>query len=423
MTEDDKKVVDRIFEHLKDKCKVSTVSLYNEFNSRRPRLNETYSQFAGSLQELLNKACPGLGTNEKKMLLRSKLCDHLPEHMKALVRFNKDKPWDELITCLEENSVRNSSFETYGKIEVKDEPVDLNHVRAFSKRFDGECYNCGIKGHKKINCYKLKRAKESANRGGFNKRNGRVSGGERSHEKRRSVRFKRDDESAEVSTMDAETYESDDSRAEVNTVEAVTRLAEEVPVDTAVELDVCSVNVGVTLIKKHVEIGIKNIGEKVRLNALIDGGASHSFIQLDKLDSRTQKLINDFKNGSGQNASGLFKINLTIRGATNTISELCVIAPMEIKIGGWIGTHNFVISESLQGKEAIIGRDFLKVNKVVIDHGEDKMKIKTCSTEKFHGDCTLLYEYSLIPRCQRTVCLKVETDTLAKEVVFTPTYG
>ncbi|CAF1067859.1 unnamed protein product, partial [Brachionus calyciflorus] len=75
---------------------------------------------------------------------------------------------------------------------------------------------------------------------------------------------------------------------------------------------------------------------------------------------------------------------------------------MEIKIGGWTGMHNFVISESLQGKEAIIGRDFLKVNKV---------------------DCTLLYEYSLIPRCQRTVCLKVETNTLAKEVVFTPTYG
>ena len=159
LSDDDKKLIDRVYGQLRDKCKVSTESLYNEFNNRRIRVNETYAQFAFALQELLNNSCPDLGANERKMILRNKLCEHLPEHMKSLVRFNQDKSWDELVACLE-NSSNNKPSGIYGNgysnVEVKDEPAELNHVRVTSKRFEGTCYHCGIKGHKKMNCYKLR---------------------------------------------------------------------------------------------------------------------------------------------------------------------------------------------------------------------------------------------------------------------------
>ena len=52
LSEDDKKVKERIFAKLKEKCVVSTESLFTEFTRRRPRVNESFAQFASALQEL-----------------------------------------------------------------------------------------------------------------------------------------------------------------------------------------------------------------------------------------------------------------------------------------------------------------------------------------------------------------------------------
>ena len=43
-----------------------------------------------------------------------------------------------------------------GAMSIKTEPIDANRVESHA-RFNGSCNYCHKKGHKKANCFKLKR--------------------------------------------------------------------------------------------------------------------------------------------------------------------------------------------------------------------------------------------------------------------------
>jgi hypothetical protein len=87
-----------------------------------------------------------------------------------------------------------------------------------------------------------------------------------------------------------------------------------------------------------------------------------------------QTAIKVFKKGGvDSNKYNLVKETLTICGATSETTECCVIALAHLSIDDWAGTHKFVITESLVDKDMILGRDFMKAYKVVIDHGTDEI--------------------------------------------------
>ena len=115
-------------------------------------------------------------------------------------------------------------------------------------------------------------------------------------------------------------------------------------------------------------------GSNVNLMALIDGGATHSVLKLEMLPVGVQKEIKNFW--------------LMIKGYTNKLNlkrkPFMKVCPMsknrenmvqikaKVKIQNNYYTHNFYVSNEFL-EPAIIGRDFLKLHNVVIDHGSDEL--------------------------------------------------
>ncbi|RNA33258.1 hypothetical protein BpHYR1_050398 [Brachionus plicatilis] len=107
------------------------------------------------------------------------------------------------------------------------------------------------------------------------------------------------------------------------------------------------------------------------LSMLVDGGASHSFINMNVLPKQTFEQI---ENGS----SGLdvVKREYSLEMATETRKISCFIGRFLIKIDKWIGEKLLVVSRDLSSEECILGRDFLKKNRVLVDHFSEKILIR-----------------------------------------------
>jgi len=114
---------------------------------------------------------------EWTILLRSQLCEHLPDHMKALISFNASMTWDNLLTSLDQsmphvkahafasqNGVQSSVSFGMASNQVKSEPIDFNRIQTEeskrgSESFKGNCFYCKKSGHIISECFKKKNAK------------------------------------------------------------------------------------------------------------------------------------------------------------------------------------------------------------------------------------------------------------------------
>ena len=66
----DKDKINAIAKAIIDGCTQSQEVLLHSFYNRRPKEDETLSQFALALQDLLSKAVPTMGNTEKTIFLR-----------------------------------------------------------------------------------------------------------------------------------------------------------------------------------------------------------------------------------------------------------------------------------------------------------------------------------------------------------------
>jgi hypothetical protein len=160
-----------VFEAIVVACAQSSTILLYEFYGRKLQPGESISKYALCIQDMLAKAVPNLEANQRNPFLRGQLCMQLPEHMRALVEFNDDKPWDELLAKLDkalphvlkheqsrspftaqQSNQKIDPFETLIKQEID---VNYNSSRQASSnfkpktRFTGICDHCKIVGHKK----------------------------------------------------------------------------------------------------------------------------------------------------------------------------------------------------------------------------------------------------------------------------------
>jgi hypothetical protein len=172
--DDDKKKINEVFKALTDGCVVSQEVLLDRFFERKPSGQELLSAYAISLQSLLKKAMPGLQVKEREILLRRQIGQYLPDHMRALIHFNAQKSWEELLTAIDQalphakalengESVglsQNFSYksEAGGNIAVKVEPVDINTVSVGHNTtvFRGACNYCKEVGHRVADCDKAR---------------------------------------------------------------------------------------------------------------------------------------------------------------------------------------------------------------------------------------------------------------------------
>jgi len=181
LVDDNKKKIKEIYATLMTNCTTSHEVLLDRFFERRPSKNELLSVYALSLDQLLKKAMPGLKANEREMLLRRQLGTYLPEHMRALISFNSQKSWEDVLTSIDKALPHTKALDGYsgavsgsmsmfnsemgGNIAVKVEPVEINSVEA--SRFAGVCNYCKEPGHKVADCDKARaasRRKESESR-------------------------------------------------------------------------------------------------------------------------------------------------------------------------------------------------------------------------------------------------------------------
>ena len=419
MADEDKTDVAKIFEALEKNCVQSTEVLLHAFNTRKPGLNETLSSYARDLQELLEKAVPSLGLREKNIFLRNKLAESLPEHMRALIKFNSDKSWDDLLKCLDEalphvKAFASGSGQSYDgasgtnfKFEaesIKTEPEDIEANTLQSRKFTGACFFCKKSGHRKVDCYKFKRYTERQN---DNKKDNSKSNSSGSfYNKSKSVRFDLDgaEDDHDFNAIDLEVNKED------------------------LTINMSNIVSNVNLINKKCKIVLKNDKFKHNLSALFDGGATNSLVKFGKLSVEIQKEITNFI-GTGVDSNGrdFKRIQVKINGVTGSVSETCVSVPVLVMIGKWSGVHNVIVTNSLETKDVILGRDFLKRFGVIIDHGNDTVSIDVNSNDIKNWDhelgqfaCVSLNQVVLEPLSESLVVCKSLNATPNKDLVLTP---
>jgi hypothetical protein len=78
----------------------------------------------------------------------------------------------------------------------------------------------------------------------------------------------------------------------------------------------------------------------------------------------------------------LRKQKFSIIGATSSVNECCVVAKFKLIFGAWAGYHEFIVTDNLHSKDMIMGRDFLKLHRVVVDHGQDTITIQKLENDQ-----------------------------------------
>jgi hypothetical protein len=135
----DKRTFDEISKALIAGCSQPQEVLLYAFYQRRPQPGEQLSTFALALQDLLNKAVPTLDDRHKAIFLRAQLAQHLPDHMRALIQFNANKTWDELLSAMDQampfvqahsGSSNVFNYSSGGLANIKTEAVDVNTTSA-----------------------------------------------------------------------------------------------------------------------------------------------------------------------------------------------------------------------------------------------------------------------------------------------------
>jgi len=167
-----------------------TADLYlSNYLAAKRNSNEPMSKYARRLQELLIKAMPSLGVNERTQLLRAQLCNEVPSNLKALIQFSTsfgDGNWDKILDMLDKTvpSTSLTSVDIIKKGPSSNEEFEVNNANMNrgqryygnnnnnnSRNFNQDslltCYTCGEPGHKSMNCPKRRNNYTNNNFGGY----------------------------------------------------------------------------------------------------------------------------------------------------------------------------------------------------------------------------------------------------------------
>ena len=288
-----------------------------------------------------------------------------------------------------------------------------------SERFNGKCFDCGSSGHRRVDCFKNKR--KPANDNGGSSR-GNHSG---YRDNRGNGKSSRDgDYSSNNGVFSLSTFEEIDSGDESYgvyclepkkvsekgiVVNKVTKKDCEVQTDGSLVagqvsssevgkgnlpkgedavgsrcnpggkmLKVKAVSSKTQLIRRNVEVMLNEKKENaVKLVALIDGGASQSVLNSEYLGDELKREIEVFKENKTMSKSlKLSQSQMVFDGATGSVTDLCVEVEAKVKVGSLCSKIKLLVSNTLKGNQLILGRDFLKANRMLVDHELDKILVR-----------------------------------------------
>ncbi len=414
----DKSTIAKAIDAVKKGCKPPNESLLYKFYDRKLKPGEKISHYALHLQELLLTAMPDISTEYMSTFLRSHLNNALPADLRSLVNFTADTlTWDQLLVKLDQQQcgqqpiTLSQSYESYPESSplikpeptIKSEPIesyyaesnkstrrvtlrspppfdrsrlgasnfdrsrlgqpsvsfDRSRLGQTSANFDGECNYCHIWGHKMSDCRKRAQVNSQSNRRYQEHNRGNRRYDNHGHNSRH--RNNRPQVNSNAVSADKDEFTGDESGypyLELNTATVVSLKSLKSGVEKSVGL-----------LRIQVEFSLFN-GSPVTVNALLDGGSSHSFISPRVLTEQQKRIASD--------PSQCSRENYVINGATGTVKCQCSVSSAFLRLDTWKGSHKFIITAAVHKDDMILGRDFLKANAVKIDHSTDSLKIGSC---------------------------------------------
>lgn len=415
--------VTHIMKILKDGCEVPRTMLMYQFFERRKRPTESVSKFARSLQDLLIRASPTMDIDCQTDLLRAQLCLSVPEHLRAMIQFSEafgTANWDKMLSVLDKTLITTSdtisAAEPYFKQEcnstIKAEPtLDTNYTEACgtnflaaecnrlqaqlkaatfkTKRFDGNCDECGLYGHKAVDCRRRLERTSNYNRNqndrpGFDRRSSYNSSSSNNAKSAPSSFSRFNPKNRQASSNNTEYSEEGNDNQLYEQASEQSNEDQEFPFyayNSAIELiEMNNTESNKKLIFIDADASLFDSPKPIHVKALVDDGSTHSFLAhsalsrvlIDKLNAHDPKFC--------------FAQQFKIKSATHSTDEKCVVIKADLKIGNWYGTHEFVISKAVENYEMILGIDFLRQNKVVIDHGTDSIRFGNIIINETHAE-------------------------------------
>ncbi|RNA21701.1 hypothetical protein BpHYR1_051240 [Brachionus plicatilis] len=326
----------------------------------------------------------------------------LPVHVRSVTRGGMAKlEWSEVV-CLADQVFKDYvpsdlPVDMEPKVEIDGE---LNRMRIGAGRprgkFNGNCNYCGIYGHNEVECRKKREGKSGQNNNdSFKNRYGYGNG--RGKNVRPNYQHHNESEKAENYNARAYTVQLSDKGCELDELEQFNMLELKTSVNGLAKLS-----------------GTTN---GCALNMLIDGGASHSFINMNVLPKAVVDMIE-----TGASGLDIVKREYSLEMATETRTISCFIGRFLIKIDEWIGEQLFVVSRDLSSEHCFIGKDFLKKNRVLVDHYNDKILIRsescvpTICANKIN--CVVQKAVKIEPHSEKLIYAKFGKMELNRTMIF-----
>ncbi len=434
-----------VFDALLKDCQLQQDNLCYQFYNRKRRNNESVSSYAHALMDLLLEAFPTMIKEHQMTLLRSQLCLSVDEATRCLIQFSSSfgtDSWEKLLGSLDRSSITEAHYAD--DTLIKKEPLEANWLdRRTSNntnqnfrsnnsnnatkqtRFQGECAHCFTYGHSMDECRKLKailvqqQAESKPRNGNANANRGRPNRTNNNHTRNNnynnspdgppynnpsSNNFSRnanmnstmlnDSKMSQASnnqTFDEfnDSFLQDDSSASNSNTSNKSKnnqgfglFATDLILEDEHTMEVSEASVLTTvtpMLKTDISIDINGNGAVIKRIAFWDGGSSNSFISPEVLSDQQLTFLK-------KKAKQAY---YTIRGATGQIDKAkCLITSLNIKIGDWSGEHVFVITNAVKTYNVVLGRDFFKQNKVIINHENDQISISGTIVQVNHLSTT-----------------------------------
>ncbi len=383
-------------------CEPTGEQKFNRFYSRKMYTDETIQEYAQALKELLNDAAPKMDVTEKGNLLRAQLSANVPVQYKQMIKltatlgddvFNKyvSQVGDEMMEEMEikqeaadvnaaasgfSNNYRSGDYSSSYQNNFNNQNYGTNQRNNVDQRreFDGYCDwpQCGAYGHKMSFCpvrleHRQKTASvrshtEPVRTNNYNNSRNSSNSGNNYHNKngppgrpsssnsqpRNNSNFQNRRSANAVETSDDwfmgansdECYQADTAVCETNWIN-----------DGATESSVNITQVDtkkVRLLKTLVDITV--FGSTKTIKALLDPGSDTSFLSPNVIDY--ENLAN--------HKDEIKWTEYVINGVVANSKSKCMEINTKMKMGEWLGSWKFVVSEHVHRYDAIIGLDFFK---------------------------------------------------------------
>jgi hypothetical protein len=290
--------IEKCLDHLTKEFGKSAEEYFIEYQKIQYLEEEGPKSFALKLEETLTRALDKLEVpaKAKNMMLKAQFIDKLPPHIQSMTRMANVEEWKEFVNKVEQSTAalkrtKMEKSELYLNESYKSEPFELEvNKMSYHKKFDGVCFNCGKRGHRKIEC--------------------------RSKPKREEDKLKKP-ESKKLDMV-------------LNSI--------------TINLGLTGLNESCTLQAEQADNMLRVEGEvKLReakttinkLPMLVDSGASHSFINSKQLTKDVKNQIREWLNTGEAASRGVVVNNCKVNLVKSIEEEIVIVVPFDIKIGEW----------------------------------------------------------------------------------------